>query len=213
MADATPTTTTTTQTSPAPTVPPAAKAAAAVPAGDLYVFKPWHTALILTLAFLLDLPFRIDQMCGAYYPAPPTGGVLITGASSGIGRDAAVALATKEKGFMVFAGVRSSKDGKALSQLGLKNLVPVTLDVTSESSISSAYKAIMKDLGKKNLPFVGLVNNAGACSCLSCHILSTLPPTYPPTCPVPMTLSRFTHPPTSLHRHLHERPARVPVAC
>jgi hypothetical protein len=80
-----------------------------VAVGELYRFRPWHTALLLTLAFLLDLPFLIDRMAMTPYTVHTKGGVLITGASTGIGRDAAVALASKQKGFVVYAGVRNGK--------------------------------------------------------------------------------------------------------
>ena len=47
------------------------------------------------------------------YTVHTKGGVLITGASTGIGRDAAVALASNQKGFVVYAGVRNGKgEGK-----------------------------------------------------------------------------------------------------
>ncbi|GAB5033032.1 short-chain dehydrogenase reductase sdr [Nannochloropsis oceanica] len=144
--------------------------------GELYRFRVWHTALLLTLAFLLDIPFLIDRLTTKQYTVHTKGGVLITGASTGIGRDAAVALAIKHKGFVVYAGVRNGKDAKAISGLNIPNLLPVTLDVTNERSINSAKKIIMKDLASKGdvggkeggggaaaagLPLVAVVNNAG----------------------------------------------------
>ncbi len=98
-----------------------------------------------------------------------SGIVLITGASTGIGRDAAVALAKREPKLVVFAGVRSKDAGKAIEGVKLENLKPLALDVTSEGSVGSAYKAITKEMGKRGLPFVGLVNNAGiahVCACV-----------------------------------------------
>jgi len=84
-----------------------------VAVGELYRFRLWHTALLLTLAFLLDLPFLFDRLTMTPYTVHTKGGVLITGASTGIGRDAAVALASKQKGFVVYAGVRNGKgEGK-----------------------------------------------------------------------------------------------------
>lgn len=90
-----------------------------------------------------------------------SGVVLVTGASTGIGRDAAVALAKKEPKLLVFAGVRSSSSAKAIEALKLPNLKPVSLDVASDRSVDGAYKAITKEAAKRGLPFVGLVNNAG----------------------------------------------------
>lgn len=96
---------------------------------------------------------------GREYPVHKSGVVLVTGASTGIGHDAALALAKKEPKLLVFAGVRSKEAGKAIDALGLENLKPLTLDVTSDKSVDSAYKAIAKE--SRGLPFVGLVNNAG----------------------------------------------------
>jgi NADPH:quinone reductase-like Zn-dependent oxidoreductase len=83
-----------------------------VAVGELYRFRLWHTALLLTLAFLLDIPFLIDRLTTMPYTVHTKGGVLITGASTGIGRDAAVALASKHKGFVVYAGVRNGMKGE-----------------------------------------------------------------------------------------------------
>lgn len=91
-----------------------------------------------------------------------SGVVLVTGASTGIGHDAALALAKKEPKLLVFAGVRSKEAGKAIDALGLENLKPLALDVTSDKSVDSAHKAIAKEMAQRgDLPFVGLVNNAG----------------------------------------------------
>jgi NAD(P)-dependent dehydrogenase (short-subunit alcohol dehydrogenase family) len=78
--------------------------------------------------------------------------VLITGASTGIGK--ACALYLTKKGFSVFAGVRKPADGVALQQEE-PAVTPVILDITSESDISSA-KEIIGDT-----PLDGLFNNAG----------------------------------------------------
>ena len=54
--------------------------------------------------------------------------VLVTGASTGIGR------ATVERldaaGWRVFAGVRKQEDADSLSQAGSERVVPLILDVT-----------------------------------------------------------------------------------
>lgn len=80
---------------------------ASKPVGELYRIRPWHTVIVLTLALLLDLPFLIDRLALSPYTSHTTGGVLVTGASTGIGRDAAITLATKEPGLIVYAGVRN----------------------------------------------------------------------------------------------------------
>jgi NAD(P)-dependent dehydrogenase (short-subunit alcohol dehydrogenase family) len=55
--------------------------------------------------------------------------VVITGASSGIGR--ACALTLDRKGFRVFAGVRKEADGAALQGEAAGPLTPVYIDVTT----------------------------------------------------------------------------------
>ena len=54
--------------------------------------------------------------------------VLVTGASSGIGRATALRLAVS--GYHVFAGVRRPADGTALCQGAGREITPVRLDVT-----------------------------------------------------------------------------------
>ncbi|MBI5896942.1 MAG: SDR family NAD(P)-dependent oxidoreductase, partial [Desulfobacterales bacterium] len=79
--------------------------------------------------------------------------VLITGASSGIGRAAVEYLAAR--GFQVYAGAR---DRSALEDLNkIPSVTALQLDVTRPEEILAARKAIeAKDTG-----LFGLVNNAG----------------------------------------------------
>lgn len=84
-------------------------------------------------------------------------GVVITGASTGIG--AACALHLDTLGFLVFAGVRRLEDGEALKAKGTKRLVPLLLDVTDERSIGRAADLVRGAVGEVGL--AGLVNNAG----------------------------------------------------
>jgi NAD(P)-dependent dehydrogenase (short-subunit alcohol dehydrogenase family) len=79
--------------------------------------------------------------------------VLVTGASSGIGRKVTERLAAD--GYFVYAGARKESDLKELA--GIKNVQPVRLDVTSAADIAAAVETITK--GGRGLH--GLVNNAG----------------------------------------------------
>jgi NAD(P)-dependent dehydrogenase (short-subunit alcohol dehydrogenase family) len=83
--------------------------------------------------------------------------VVITGASSGIGR--ATALYMAEQGFRVFAGVRKQKDAETLRTESGGRVVPVELDVTDRATIESAARTVQAQVGEHGLD--GLVNNAG----------------------------------------------------
>lgn len=85
------------------------------------------------------------------------GAVVITGASSGIGK--ACALALDRAGMRVFAGVRKPADGEALVAQATGNLVPIRLEVTDEKSIATARDQVLRALG--DAPLTGVVNNAG----------------------------------------------------
>lgn len=83
--------------------------------------------------------------------------VLVTGASSGIGKAATRLL--HHKGFTVFAGVRQEKDAAALKDQSKGRIIPVILDVTLGETISRAVNQIEAHTGGAGLH--GLVNNAG----------------------------------------------------
>jgi NAD(P)-dependent dehydrogenase (short-subunit alcohol dehydrogenase family) len=79
--------------------------------------------------------------------------VLVTGASSGIGRNLAESLA--ENGYFVFAGARRQADLDALNEI--PNIRSVRLDVTKQEEIDAAVETVRAS-GKG---LYGLVNNAG----------------------------------------------------
>lgn len=89
--------------------------------------------------------------------SPKRGAVLVTGASTGIGR--ACTLRLDRLGFRVFAGVRRETDGRALKKKAKGSLSPVRFDITVDASISAARDAIEEAVGEEGL--AGLVNNAG----------------------------------------------------
>jgi len=93
-----------------------------------------------------------------------SGVVLITGCSTGIGRDAVFAVA--KKNYTVFATVRSNKDIKSLSdeakEHGIeKYVIPIIMDVTNSAEIGKTWELIDAYMKEHNIPFVGVVNNAG----------------------------------------------------
>jgi NAD(P)-dependent dehydrogenase (short-subunit alcohol dehydrogenase family) len=79
--------------------------------------------------------------------------VLVTGASSGIGRKITERLASQ--GFFVYAGARAQKDLDELN--AIKNVQGVRLDVTVPADIAAAVATVNK--GGRGL--YGVVNNAG----------------------------------------------------
>jgi NAD(P)-dependent dehydrogenase (short-subunit alcohol dehydrogenase family) len=82
--------------------------------------------------------------------------VVITGASTGIGRSATEYLAGK--GWRVFAGVRKEADGEALKAVH-ENIIPILLDVTKQDQVNAAVETVAAALDGRKLD--GLVNNAG----------------------------------------------------
>lgn len=83
--------------------------------------------------------------------------VLITGASTGIGR--ATALHMDAAGWRVLAGVRSERDASSLAASASGRLLPLTLDITSPEQIAAAAERVSAEVGAAGLD--GLVNNAG----------------------------------------------------
>jgi NAD(P)-dependent dehydrogenase (short-subunit alcohol dehydrogenase family) len=80
----------------------------------------------------------------------PSGVVLVTGASTGIGEATAVHL--RELGFEPVAGVRRDEDAERLGAQGLRT---VKLDVTDDAQVAAAREEVGDG------PLAGLVNNAG----------------------------------------------------
>ena len=83
--------------------------------------------------------------------------VVVTGASSGIGRACVLYLA--QRGFRVFAGVRRPADAEALYRMGGGAVVPLAIEVTAPEVIAAAADEVRAAVGFSGLD--GLVNNAG----------------------------------------------------
>lgn len=100
------------------------------------------------LSVVLALPIAAEpQTIGS------TKAVLVTGASTGIGRKITEKLAAD--GYFVYAGARKEEDLKALG--AIKNVQAVRLDVTKPEDIAAAVEIVKQ--GGRGL--YGLVNNAG----------------------------------------------------
>lgn len=114
-------------------------------------------ALAVLFPLLALLP-TLAAVNTAQTPAPPepaaaTRAVLVTGASTGIGRKTAELLA--RSGFFVFAGARKDKDMEDLARI--ENVQPLRLDVTKPKEIDAAVETV-RAAGRG---LYGLVNNAG----------------------------------------------------
>lgn len=79
--------------------------------------------------------------------------ILVTGASTGIGRNLTETLAAN--GYHVYAGARKDKDLAALD--AIENVTAVRLDVTRQDQVDAAVETIRK----KGTGLYALVNNAG----------------------------------------------------
>jgi len=78
--------------------------------------------------------------------------VLITGASSGMGRQTALFLTSLD--FIVYAG---SRNPQKLEDIKQKNLIPIKLDITNSSNITQTINTIYKEHNQIDI----LINNAG----------------------------------------------------
>lgn len=85
--------------------------------------------------------------------APGQKAVLVTGASSGLGRTMTEAMAAQ--GYFVYAGARKDKDLEALN--AIENVQAIRLDVNKQEQIDAAVKTITQ----AGRGLYGLVNNAG----------------------------------------------------
>jgi len=107
--------------------------------------------LIRTLVATL-LVLAVPSLAGAVQDNQARS-ILVTGATTGIGRNLAEALAGE--GYHVYAGARTDSEMAELS--AIKNMTAVRLDVTKQDQIDAAVAMIRnKDTG-----LYGLVNNAG----------------------------------------------------
>lgn len=108
-------------------------------------------SIVWALLMLLAAPGAAAESTAAEAQAQRA--ILVTGASTGIGRKIAEDLA--QQGHFVYAGARKQKDLDALNQI--ENIQAVRLDVTIQQEIDAAVETVKQ--GGKGL--YGLVNNAG----------------------------------------------------
>jgi NAD(P)-dependent dehydrogenase (short-subunit alcohol dehydrogenase family) len=111
-------------------------------------------AFLISLILLFSCSLSAETSLAA--ESEPQKAVLVTGASSGIGRNIAERLA--REGYFVYAGARKAGDLKALS--AIHNMQGVRLDVTVQAEIDAAVETVSAG----GLGLHGIVNNAGVVS-------------------------------------------------
>ena len=114
------------------------------------------SCIFVTVALFYTVRFSFSR---EYHVHTTSGIVLITGASSGIGRHAAIFLASA--GFHVFAGVRKESDLLNFTRSNISHLYPIILDVTSDEACFKSKVVVQEHMKKLKLPFIALINNAG----------------------------------------------------
>src|SRR5688500_13304652 len=111
------------------------------------------TAALLLVALPLVVAAPLAAPLAAQAPSGAQQAVLVTGASSGIGRRIAETLAAQ--GYFVYAGARKAED---LAELGkIRNVQGVKLDVTVPADITAAVETVRR----AGRGLHGVVNNAG----------------------------------------------------
>lgn len=97
----------------------------------------YYLIAIIIIIFVIFIRFIIILFRKKYI-IHKTGIILITGASTGIGRHAAEHLAQKYKSYFILAGVRKESDAKNIRDLNQSNLHPLFIDVTIHESCVNA---------------------------------------------------------------------------
>jgi NAD(P)-dependent dehydrogenase (short-subunit alcohol dehydrogenase family) len=107
--------------------------------------------LLILCSLIFVMTPEITMAGSASAVAPKS--ILVTGASTGIGRKITERLAAH--GYIVYAGARKDSDLKVLGTI--KNVIALRLDVTSPQDIDAAVRAVTA----AGRGLYGLVNNAG----------------------------------------------------
>jgi len=108
-------------------------------------------SLLAALALTVSVFVLPQRACAS--DTSPQLAVLITGASTGIGRKTTERLAAA--GYFVYAGARKAADIEELNKI--ENVMAVRLDVTKQNEIDAAFELIKRE----GRGLWGIVNNAG----------------------------------------------------
>lgn len=95
-------------------------------------------------------------------PVPQNGAILITGTSTGVGKDLAFHFA--KRGFLVFATVRKTEDAQRLHNECPQNknlLKTVIMDTTKDDQVRDAVETVRSELKQANKQLFSVICNAG----------------------------------------------------
>ena len=114
-----------------------------------------------------SVPFLLNQIDRSKtFQVNEQGVVVLTGATSGLGKDAAFFLA--QKGFHVVAGARTQAKAQALrdeaqaaKRFPESNLEVIVFEAGEESHYKRAVEVAAAAMERGGIPFTGLINNAG----------------------------------------------------
>ena len=115
--------------------------------------------MVLGVTFVVALCAAVIYLVTPEFPVHESGIILISGASTGIGRHAAEHMA--KDGYTVFAGVRKQTDFDSIAALKNPNFQPILFDVTNHESCVKAVEFLKTYSSEHGLPLVAVVNNAG----------------------------------------------------
>ncbi len=115
------------------------------------MFRPRARSLLILLA--VGAVSAHFPACAEAQGGPEQRAILVTGATSGIGRATAEVLA--ERGYFVYAGARSAEDIAELN--AIPNMQAIRLDVTVPEEIDAAVETVRSE----GRGLYGLINNAG----------------------------------------------------
>ena len=132
-----------------------------------HLFSPLPTAIAAVIFSCLWFAGRIDSHTPNFTPDQrQKSAVLITGASRGIGKAAALHLSSL--GYTVFGNVRSQSSYDKLiasnserTAAATGKIIPIKFDVAQDQDMGTAVTEIEKTCKESGLDFVGIINNAG----------------------------------------------------
>lgn len=135
-------------------------AGAAASGGKERPVKPlgwvWFSGLMLGMTACL--PYIIEYMCSKSYATHRHGVVLVTSATSAVGKAACLALLAD--GYTVYGGVRVKSEEHLVKELGSPKILPIVLDIHKSETIEAAVGKVKSEL--EGRAFTALVNTIEA---------------------------------------------------